>query len=39
MTETYVNTDLQGFLEAGSEDCEERMFTLDGKEITDEFTE
>ena len=39
MTEPYVNTDLQGFLEAGSEDYEERIFTLDGKEITDEFTE
>ncbi len=30
-----VNCDLDGFIDAGAEDCEERFYTLDGKEITD----
>ena len=30
-----VNSDLDGFIEAGAEDCEERIYDLSGKEISD----
>lgn len=29
-----VSIDPEGFAQAGCEDCEERVFTLDGKEVT-----
>lgn len=31
--------DLSVFTEELADDCEERFYTLNGKEITDEFTE
>ena len=34
-----IPEDLEEFLDAENEVCEEKIFTLDGKEITDEFTE
>ena len=34
-----IQEDLEGFLDAEYENYEEKVFTLDGKEITDEFTE
>ena len=34
-----IQEDLKGFMDAENEIFEENVFTLDGKEITDEFTE
>ena len=34
-----ISEDLEGFMDAENEVYEEKVFTLDGKEITDEFTE
>ena len=34
-----IPEDLEGFVDAENENYEEKVFTLDGKEITDEFTE
>ena len=34
-----IAEDLEGFMDAENEIYEEKIFTLDGKEITDEFTE
>ena len=34
-----ISEDLEGFMDAENEIFEEKIFTLDGKEITNEFTE
>ena len=34
-----ISEDLEGFMAAENEVYEEKVFTLDGKEITNEFTE
>ena len=34
-----ISEDLERFMDAENETYEEKIFTLDGKEITDEFAE
>ena len=36
---SLISEDLEGFMDAENEIFEEKIFTLDGKEITNEFTE
>lgn len=37
--EDYMTVDVEEFQNAADESCEEKNFSLDGKEITHEFTE